>query len=137
MLTPLDDTFLTSVLGRGLGPMFSLESFLSGVENFLGGGTLEVFFVETFLLELLLIGVSMEAEGFFSTSSTGFFDDSTRLLIEIFFSSAGDAVVPRSREEHFLGEVSGVSWTRKFSGLSLDVSIRSPDVGLSMLSPGE
>ena len=57
MLTPLDDTFLISVLGRGLGPMFSLEAFLSGVENFLGGGTLEVFIVETFLLELLLFGV--------------------------------------------------------------------------------
>ena len=56
-------------------------------------------------------------------------------FIEDFLSSTGEAET-RGSAWGLLGEVSGVSWTRKASGLSL-LSDSIPPAGLSARSPGE
>ena len=148
------EAFFDSALSITLGLMFSFTDFLTGVVIFLAEPP--VFLISTEsrprvgaspeLLTCFVLGlVAGSSLSLISSILVRMIEEflggsltvSTRgLLIEGFLSSAGEAVISRSAGDLFLGELSGVSCTRKASGLSL-LSINIPPEGLSIMSPGE
>ena len=149
------EAFFDSALSMTLGFIFSLIDFLIGVVIFLALSC--VFFASaassvlvaaspklctTLVLGLVsVLSTVPSVLVFMLEESSSCFVTETDVLagglfVKGFLSRAGDAVISRSAGDLFLGELSGVSWTRKASGLSL-LSINIPPVGLSVMSPGE
>ena len=147
------EAFLGSALSMTLGLMFSFTDFLTGVVIFLAIPSVFLTSTESRLragaspelLNCFVLGLVSGSSLFLISSSlvriieeslSGLTVSTVGLLIKGFLSSAGEAVISRSAGDLFLGELSGVSCTRKASGLSL-LSVNIPPEGLSIMSPGE
>ena len=107
------------------------------LESTFGDGFLAVNDLLELLVELFLLTEEQFLTSLLDLLSTSRFSSSSSILLSILLPSVGDSAKSSSWFLIFLGELSGVSLTRKVSGLSLEVSNNNPDDGLSTVSPGE
>ena len=107
------------------------------LESTFGDGFLAVNDLLELLVELFLLTEEQFLTSLLDLLSTSRFSLSPSILLSILLPSVGDSAKSSSWFLIFLGELSGVSLTRKVSGFSLEVSNNNPDDGLSTVSPGE